>query len=246
MKKKLLIMSALLVLILMVNGCVKFDRKENISKISTINPIRNNELSREKVIIDPTKDLYETLNLEGLLPYKIFKMAMDGLEIINPPRRDYLAIIDFSQDSTKKRFFLIDLLHKTLVYNDFVAHGRNTGEKDAVSFSNEVNSHKSSLGFYLTNETYYGSNGYSLKLDGLDVGVNDNARERAIVVHGAPYVSENNIDENGYLGRSWGCPALPMSIYRDVIEKLKGGNIIFSYAQEYESESTILNKTDIN
>lgn len=246
MKKRTLIMSALLVLIIMTNGCVRFDKKENISKTIRVTPPRNSELSQEQVITDSTKNLYETLNLDGSLPYKIFKMAMNGLDIINPPRRDYLAIIDFSQDSTKKRFFLIDLLHKTLVYNDFVAHGRNTGEKDALSFSNEINSHKSSLGFYLTNETYYGSNGYSLKLDGLDIGVNDNARERDIVMHGAPYVSENNIEENGYLGRSWGCPALPMSIYRDVIEKLKGGNIIFSYAKEYESESSILNKTDIN
>lgn len=195
--------------------------------------------------IDKTKALYERLSLENKLDYRIFKMAINGLEIINPPLRNYLAIVDFTKDSTKKRFFLIDLVNETLVYHDFVAHGRNTGDKEARNFSNIQDSNKSSLGFYLTAESYYGSNGYSLRLDGLDKGLNDRARQRAIVLHGAPYVSEKFIAQTGRLGRSLGCPAVSPKITRDVINRLKGGNLIFHYAKGYENESYILKNKHI-
>ena len=185
--------------------------------------------------------MYEKLKLENKLDYKIFKLAMNGLEIINPPLKNYLAIVDFTKDSTKKRFFLIDLVNENLVYYELVAHGKNTGGVSSRNFSNEINSLKSSLGFYLTAEPYYGSNGYSLRLDGLDKGLNDNARERAIVLHGAPYVSESHIAQTGRLGRSWGCPAVKDEIAKDIINKLKGGNLLFHYAKGYEEKSSVLN-----
>lgn len=237
-RKKIVLMMILFVLF--VNGCVE-GRKENIVR----KDIKRNS-SEVKKIINTTKEesnvkeLYKKLELNGKLEYKIFQMAMKGFEIISPKQKRYIAIVDFTQDSTKKRFFLIDIYRHEIVYNDLVAHGMNTGEKEAKVFSNEEDSHMSSLGFYITGETYYGSNGYSLKLDGLDKGLNDNARERDIVIHGASYVSERNIAEMNRIGRSWGCPALSPAISEDVIEKLKGGNLLFVYANNYEKDSTIL------
>ena len=249
MKKKLLTTVTTILFVTLINGCIKDTNHEVLrGKLNKTpnNPTRHLTIPKEKTIVDNTKELYDSLNLTGKLSYKIFKMAMLGLETINPPKKNYLAIVDFTQDSSKKRFFMIDLVNKVLVYNDLVAHGRNSGEKETEVFSNSENSHMSSLGFYITNETYYGSNGYSLRLDGLDSGLNDNARKRDIVLHGAPYVSESLVEETGKIGRSWGCPAVPLKIYRDVIDKLKGGNLLFHYAKEYDKESTVLKGISYN
>jgi hypothetical protein len=122
-----------------------------------------------------------------------------------------------------------------------VAHGKNTGENTAADFSNQSESLKSSLGFFLTAETYVGENGYSLKLDGLEEGINDNARIREIVIHGADYVSQKFIDENGRLGRSWGCPALPVEFSKEIIDIISEGSCLFIYAADtlYKEKSTI-------
>ncbi len=140
-----------------------------------------------------------------------------------------LGIIDFSLPSTQRRFWVLDLEHRQVLFHEFVAHGKGSGEKWAQSFSNKPKSLQSSLGLFVTRYTYPGENGYSLKLRGLEAGVNDKAESRAIVIHGAPYVSRAKIKELGYLGRSWGCPAVSESVHQSLIDTLKDGNLIFAY-----------------
>ncbi len=140
-----------------------------------------------------------------------------------------LTVIDYSRPSTEPRLWVFDLATGDLLFKELVAHGRNTGENLATKFSNEMNSRQTSLGLFVTDEPYVGSNGYSLRLDGLDVGFNDRARERAIVVHGAPYVDAQLAATQGRIGRSWGCPALRIAIAAKVINRIRGGSVIFSY-----------------
>ncbi|RPI16358.1 MAG: hypothetical protein EHM60_02275 [Lysobacterales bacterium] len=141
----------------------------------------------------------------------------------------HLAVIDYSRPSTEPRLWVFDVERRRLVFQELVAHGRNTGEKAAERFSNVEGSKMSSLGLFQTTETYYGSNGYSLRMRGLDAGFNDNALARAIVMHGAPYVSEAIAERLGRLGRSWGCPAVRQEVARTVIDTLKGGALLFAY-----------------
>lgn len=126
--------------------------------------------------------------------------------------------------------WVYDLRSRTLLYEELVSHGRGSGRTIATAFSNEPDSHMSSLGLFRTGEAYVGSNGYSLRLDGLDAGVNDRARDRAIVIHGAPYVNADLARANGYLGRSWGCPAVRPAVARNLIDTVKGGSLLFAYA----------------
>ncbi|HET9694505.1 MAG TPA: murein L,D-transpeptidase catalytic domain family protein [Steroidobacteraceae bacterium] len=141
----------------------------------------------------------------------------------------HLAVIDYSLPSTQPRLWVFDLQRQRLLFEELVAHGRNTGEGLAERFSNVEGSKMSSIGLYQTADTYYGSNGYSLRLRGLDPGFNDNALSRAIVMHGAPYVSQAIAERLGRLGRSWGCPALRPEVARTVIDTLKGGALLFAY-----------------
>jgi hypothetical protein len=141
----------------------------------------------------------------------------------------HLAVIDYSRPSTEPRLWVFDVERGRLLFQELVAHGRNTGEGLAQRFSNVEGSKMSSLGLYQTAETYYGSNGYSLRLRGLDPGFNDNALSRAIVMHGAPYVSQAIAERLGRLGRSWGCPAVRQEVARTVIDTLKGGSLLFAY-----------------
>jgi hypothetical protein len=140
-----------------------------------------------------------------------------------------LTVIDYSRPSTEPRLWVFDLATGSLLFKELVAHGRNTGENMATRFSDAMNSHQSSLGLFVTRDTYVGSNGYSLRLDGLEPGFNARARERAIVMHGAPYVNATVAASQGRLGRSWGCPALRQAVARDVIDTIRGGGVIFSY-----------------
>jgi hypothetical protein len=146
----------------------------------------------------------------------------------------HLAVIDYSLPSTKPRLWVFDVAQGRLLFQELVAHGRNTGEKLAERFSNVEGSKMSSLGLFQTTETYYGSNGYSLRLRGLDSGFNDNALARAIVMHGAPYVSEAIAERVGRIGRSWGCPAVRQEVARTVIDTLKGGALIFAYYPDHK------------
>jgi len=140
-----------------------------------------------------------------------------------------LAVIDFSLPSTEKRLWIFDLENRTLLLQDLVAHGRNSGEVSATTFSNDLGSYQSSIGLFVGDESYSGKHGYSLRLDGLEPGVNDLARERAIVIHGADYVDPSWIDNHGRLGRSLGCPAVRREIASQVVDHLKGGQLVFTY-----------------
>jgi hypothetical protein len=140
-----------------------------------------------------------------------------------------LTLIDYSKRSADRRLWVFDLRSGRVLHHELVAHGQGTGGDLASAFSNAPDSHQSSLGLFLTADTYVGRNGYSLRLDGLDPGFNDRARERAIVMHGAPYVSDDFVRAQGRLGRSWGCPALGEGVARTVIDRIKGGNLVFAY-----------------
>jgi hypothetical protein len=140
-----------------------------------------------------------------------------------------LTLIDYSLPSTTPRLWVFDLGSGKLLFNELVAHGRNSGDNMATQFSDAMESRETSLGLFRTADTYVGHNGYSLRLDGLEPGFNGHARERAIVIHGAPYVDANTAKANGRLGRSWGCPALREAVARQVIDTVRDGGVIFSY-----------------
>jgi hypothetical protein len=154
----------------------------------------------------------------------------------------YLTIIDFSQSSRKKRFYIIDMENNELVWNTYVAHGKNSGMDEATRFSNRLNSEASSLGFYITGSTYRGKHGLSLRISGQEEGFNDNAEARGVVVHGAAYVNPDRVNSS-YMGRSQGCPALPENEYAKVINIIKDGSVMFIYhpSAEYLNGSNILN-----
>jgi L,D-transpeptidase-like protein len=140
-----------------------------------------------------------------------------------------LTVIDYSRPSIEQRLWVFDLKDGSLLFKELVAHGRNTGENMATHFSDAMNSLQSSIGLFVTENTYLGTNGYSLRLDGLERGFNANARERAIVMHGAAYVDAKLAAAQGRIGRSWGCPALREAVARHVIDTISGGGVIFSY-----------------
>jgi len=144
-------------------------------------------------------------------------------------RPGLLTVIDYSLPSTKRRLWVLDLTRGKVLFHELVAHGQGTGGNLARAFSNVPDSHQSSVGSMVTAETYYGKHGLSLRLDGVEPGFNDLARERTIVIHGADYVSEDFIHQVGRLGRSWGCPALPEDVSGDVIETIAGGSLVFGY-----------------
>jgi L,D-transpeptidase catalytic domain len=140
-----------------------------------------------------------------------------------------LTLIDYSLPSTTPRLWVFDLNTGEMLFKELVAHGRNSGDNMATRFSDVSESRESSIGLFRTADTYVGHNGYSLRLDGLEPGFNGNARDRAIVMHGAPYVDAGVAKANGRLGRSWGCPALREAVAKQVIDTVRGGGVIFSY-----------------
>ena len=154
-----------------------------------------------------------------------------------------LAVIDFSLPSTQRRLWIFDLSSKTLLLRELVAHGQGSGENFATSFSNTEGSHQSSIGLFRTSETYHGQHGYSLRMDGLEPGINDRARERAIVIHPADYVNPAWIKRHGRIGRSHGCPAVRPEVARMVVDSLKGGQFMFSWYpdQKWVQSSAYLN-----
>jgi len=157
-------------------------------------------------------------------------------------RLEVITIIDFSLPSDRERLWVLDIINKKVLYYCLVSHGRNSGDLNAESFSNVPGSYASSPGFYSTGETYKGKHGLSLALDGLEANINDNARIRTIVIHGADYVSSEFISRNGRLGRSQGCPAVPADLSKEIINSIKGGSCLFIYSpsSDYTSNSQII------
>jgi hypothetical protein len=197
---------------------------------------------------DSVRTLYSSIGLESYqMNFDAFRYAMIGYHnLVGESRikdKGLLTVIDFTRASTEKRFFTIDLRKRKVIFNTYVSHGKNTGENFATAFSNIAHSNQSSLGFYVTAETYVGSKGYSLKLDGMDRGYNDRIRTRAVVMHEADYVSKKWINKYGRLGRSQGCPALPKELSRTIINTIKGGTPVFAYYNDnnYLSTSSHLN-----
>lgn len=191
---------------------------------------------------------YYNMNLSALgLSKAAFSYAMKGFNYLvqqgKLSKDNIISIADFSQPSSRKRLFVIDLNNLRVLYNTYVAHGVNSGREYANQFSNQPESNKSSLGFYETKSTYQGGNGYSLRLEGLERGINDNANRRDIVIHGAGYVDESLIRSQGYIGRSWGCPALPEKLHKPIIDKIKNGTCLFIYSTDnaYLKKSKIIN-----
>jgi hypothetical protein len=198
--------------------------------------------------VDRNMALFSQLHLaEAGLSQAVFKSALNGLQKLDSngeiKKDDVITIIDFSQPSDKKRLYVLDLFNKQILFNTLVAHGRNSGTLWTKSFSNDLSSLKSSPGFYITGETYIGDNGYSLRLDGLEKNINDNARARSIVMHGAAYVAQSTINSLGFLGRSWGCPAVPVSLHKAIINTIKNGTCLFIYSPDrnYLQGSSLLN-----
>lgn len=196
-------------------------------------------------VVPALKSVYDSLhlNLKGL-SRQAFDFAKQGLQkLIDEGKllnNSIISIVDFSLPSNQKRLFVLDLQNYKVLFNTLVAHGKNTGREVATSFSNQNESYKSSPGFYMTKETYQGKNGYSLKLEGLERGINDNAFERGIVIHGASYVCNEYVNSQGYIGRSQGCPAVPVEINRPIINTIKNGTCLFVYHPSYISRSSVL------
>lgn len=207
------------------------------STIETVSP--EPQLKSVRNTVSNFEIIFDSLQLEDKgLSHEAFEHAIDGFEKLEEEgalkNDSILTIIDFDQPSYKKRLYVLDIKHYKMLFNTWVAHGKNTGKELAEYFSNKDESNKSSLGFYVTEETYNGSNGYSLKLKGLERGTNSNALRRAIVMHGADYVSQSFINAQGYIGRSHGCPAVPVALNRPIIQTIKNGSCLFIYNRSYK------------
>ena len=189
---------------------------------------------------------YWQLEKEGI-SIDLFSYAMKGYEYLDNAKKllnnSFLTIVDFSKPSSQKRLFVINTETGNVIFKTLVAHGRNSGKEFANSFSNGASSFESSLGFFTTSDVYKGKHGLSLRLNGCEKGFNDNAYKRRIVVHGADYVSESFVEQNGFLGRSHGCPAIPAALSKKIIDTIKDGSCLFIYApsKQYLSLSAIIN-----
>jgi len=192
---------------------------------------------------------YDEWNLSAAgISFEVFNYAIKGYEILLQKNllnnTEIISIVDFTKPSTQQRLFILNLVSGKILFSTLVAHGKNTGLQYATEFSNKLSSFESSLGFYITMNTYNGSNGYSLKLKGCEKGFNDKALERNIVLHGAPYVSNKFIQQNGFLGRSYGCPAVPLEISDKIINTIKDGACLFIYhpTKKYLTQSVFINQ----
>ena len=205
------------------------------------------EVSKPVSFVEQKMQVFDSLDLDMAgLSREAFETAVKGMEKLLKEglakKDDIISIVDFSKPSTSKRLYVIDLVNYRLLFNTFVAHGMNSGKEMAESFSNKVSSNKSSLGFYVTGETYKGGHGYSLRLMGVEKGINDNAYARAIVMHSAKYVNERFAERLGYIGRSHGCPAVPVELNKPIINNIKDGSCLFIYypSQQYFEKSGLL------
>ena len=249
----------LLILVPVLFFATSFYKIESSEKTPTGTPLKvksQDLLIKEepKTTAKYAEEIYNSIGFENInqLQSEVFYKAYLGFTNLKKEGKldensHLLTICDFSLSSSEKRLWVIDLTEKKVIFNSLVAHGKNTGEEFAQKFSNTESSLQSSLGFYITESTYNGSNGYSLKLLGMDSGYNDAALHRAIVMHGADYVSEDFIKNQKRLGRSWGCPAVPRALAEPIINTIKGKNCLFIYYpdNQYLSSSKWL-KTEEN
>jgi hypothetical protein len=214
-------------------------------KFSSLFPSMENEVPAVGRWID---SVYSAIHLDSFgLNKNIFYYACKGYEYLLTENKlqdtSLLTICDYSQSSSSKRLYVIDLKEGKLLFNTYVSHGKRSGDEYATSFSNRSDSHKSSLGFMITGGIYRGKRGYSMHLDGMETGINNNVRLRGIVMHGSNYVNAKRADEGNSMGRSFGCPAVSYVEHRKIIDKIKNGSCFFVYADDklYTSSSKILN-----
>lgn len=197
--------------------------------------IKNN--SRHSQILDVAKEAEILAEKTPNLNPRVLKLALEAYQNANvmgyPVRKNIITVIDYSLPDKDKRLWVLDLHRQKVLYNTYVAHGQGSGGEKAEYFSNSNGSHQSSIGVFLTQNTYYGSKGYALKLNGLDKGFNDNAARRDIVMHGAWYVNPKFAEQYGHIGRSWGCPSVPIEMVRPIINTIKDGSLIFAYAPKF-------------
>ncbi len=221
-----------------------------------VNMVKGEEtsnISSSKVsVLQKADNIYNKINFGKSEPLsrEVFRKAYTGFLNLKDAgklnkEQSIISICDFSLSSNVKRLWVIDLDQSRVLVNSLVAHGQGTGDEFATQFSNTENSHQSSLGFYVTDGTYMGDNGYSLKLHGMDAGYNDAAYSRAIVMHGAEYVCDSYIRNNKRLGRSWGCPAVPANMAKDIINTIKNKTCLYIYypSKSYLAKSVWLNKS---
>ena len=201
-----------------------------------------------RMILATAAVVYNDMDLEDSgMSRRAFESAWTGYYKLRKKgllrNTNILTICDFSQSSSNQRLYVIDVRNRRLLYRTYVAHGINSGSAFASSFSNRMESCKSSLGFYVTSTTYNGSNGLSLRIDGLDKGFNDNARKRAIVIHGAGYVSQRILQKYGVMGTTFGCPAIPTEMTTQIIPVVKNGTCFYIYypSKKYLAHSPVLN-----
>lgn len=221
--------------LLVVSPLCRLSVGDTTERIAVLHPSAASEL-------EAGERLFEEMGLAGKVNFIAFRQAVAGYNKIKEKSKPVLTLIDFSKPSTEERLYVFDIEKKELLYTSVVSHGKNSGANYATSFSNQYGSYKSSLGFYLTEHTYQGKNGYSLILNGLEKGINDRAKERAIVVHGAAYANPSVAASSGRLGRSFGCPALPQELTKPIINTIKDGSVLFIYANnaEYLAQSRML------
>lgn len=254
LKKIHLLLSSLFLFVVHLPNLVaksKVDNKISFNTLSAPKLISDTSLVKTDSIVKvDTPSLYDSLKLGSLgLGRQVFDYAIKGYNNMKQMGRinndAIISIIDFSKPSSNKRLFIIDLKHCKILFNTYVAHGMNSGKEFARDFSNVIESNKSSLGFYTTEATYSGKHGYSLHLLGVEKGINDNAYKRDIVVHGANYVNEQILHAQGFLGRSWGCPAIPQKLNKPIIDKIKNGTCLFIFGNNtnYLSHSALLDNS---
>jgi hypothetical protein len=221
-----------------------FDTPKEVNTIATVGKSSDNgELFTQHI-----SSVYVQAKLaESGLDVTVFKKALIGYYNLKKTQllseeKAIITIIDFSKKSSQKRLWIVDIKQNKLLFNTLVAHGQGSGLDMATNFSNQANSHQSSLGFYVTSETYLGKHGLSMKLEGMDKGFNTNARDRAVVVHGAEYVSQSFVNQTGRLGRSHGCPALPVELTKTIINTIKGQTCMFINGPAADYTSNYLNQ----
>ncbi|MET0634697.1 MAG: murein L,D-transpeptidase catalytic domain family protein [Chitinophagaceae bacterium] len=245
MKNTIQGLSVFLACLLLSVFCLSFgyshsSSREVISKLTGSHP---------SVIVPASsgRSLYDSLHLQSSgLSREAYGYLIKGVEELRASGQltndSIVTICDFSKPSSEKRLYILNLHNYRVLFNTWVAHGRNSGKELAASFSNTMSSNKSSLGFYRTGDTYMGGHGLSLRLHGLEKGINDKAMERAIVLHGADYVSPTFLKVNGFMGRSFGCPAVSNREVKPIINTIKGGTCLFIYSPDrnYLSRSALI------